>query len=205
MAAVYIVEGVAGAGKDTLVNQLVAALQPEERPVLVWSESAVLASWHHYYLPGVDEMRLDLTERLAPYIADTLSRMPDSVFVFNRLHVSHAAWRMEKQNDTPTLQRRHDAVVAQLHALPVLILHPHLAEAEAASRTNHGERRERAWADFLARRAADMGRQDPADLYLAQQRLMATIMERDGLPHRRVTVRHNQPIDLTEVLSTTSL
>lgn len=203
MGAVYIVEGVAGAGKDTLVHQLVTALQPEARPVLLWSESAVLASWHHYYVPGIDELRLDLAEHLVHHIATTLREAPESVFVFNRFHVSHAVWRIEKQNNTPALQARHRALVAQLRQLPVRIFHPYLAAGEAAARTSHSERQERAWLNFLERRARDMGQRSPADLYLAQQQLMADILDQDRLPYQRVTIRYGQPVDMQGLLAGT--
>ncbi|MSQ10731.1 MAG: hypothetical protein EXR52_06980 [Dehalococcoidia bacterium] len=200
MGAIYIVEGVAGAGKDTLVNQLVTALRPDERPLIIWSESAVLASWHHYYLPGIDELRLDLSERLAPYLQATLARDPDTVFVFNRFHVSHAVWRVDKRNNTPELERWHDSLVAQLRGLPVQILHPTLSEQEAPARTSHAERREVAWERFLERRASETGHTSAAGLYLTQQRLMVEVMERDGLPYRTLAVAHDRPLDLTGIL-----
>ena len=61
---IYIVEGVAGSGKDTLCGQIVRSLNPVERRVLVFPEEAVLATWLYYFVPGIHETRLDLTERL---------------------------------------------------------------------------------------------------------------------------------------------
>lgn len=197
---VYVIEGVAGSGKDTLARQLVAALQPDVRPVLVWDETAVLASWHHYYLPGIDTLRLDLTESLAGHMEATLAQQPDTVFVFNRLHVSHAVWRAEKHAATPELEARHDRVVQRLAALGTLVLHPVLDISSLEERTSHNERQEAAWRAFLQRRAADMGSPSPGQMYGDQQAAMQRVLARDGLPWRALNVAPGQPVDLGGVV-----
>ena len=197
---VYVIEGVAGSGKDTLARQLVASLLPDARPVLVWDETAVLASWHHYYLPDIDRLRLDLTESLAGHTEATLQREPDTLFVFNRLHVSHAVWRAEKRHDLPELEVRHDRLVQRLAALGTLVLHPVLDITSLEQRTSHNERQEAAWRAFLQRRAADMGSPSPGQMYGDQQSAMQRVLTRDGLPWRALSVVPGQSVDLRGVV-----
>ena len=187
MAAIYIIEGVAGSGKDTLCDQIVRSLQPEERRVLVFSEEAVLATWLYYFVPGIHELRLDLVERLLDHAEAVLSRDPDAAFVFNRLHVSHAVWRQEHNAD-PALEERHRSVVRALAALPVQIFQAVIGEDEAVSRTSHIERRELAWRKFLEERVGFLADANPGTSYLRQQAAMTQVLERDGLPYRQVNI-----------------
>src|SRR4051794_31720054 len=153
---IYIVEGVAGSGKDTLCSQIVKSLRPEERRVLVFPEEAVLATWLYYFVPGIHEVRLDLTERLVAYMHETLAQDPDAAFVLNRFHVSHAVWRAELKADA-ALESRHQSLVESMRSLPLRIFQTLLPEATADARASHLERRDRAWEAFLAQRVAYHG------------------------------------------------
>ena len=187
MAALYIIEGVAGSGKDTLCAQIVEALQPQERRVLVFSEEAVLATWLYYFVPGIHELRLDLAERLIDHSQTVLSRDPDAAFVFNRLHVSFAVWRQERNAD-PSLEERHRKLVTALSTLPVQIFQAVLTKDEALGRTSHVERRELAWRQFLEERVRSLGDADAGSSYLRQQEAMTRVLEADGLPYGQVHV-----------------
>jgi hypothetical protein len=200
VAAIYIVEGVPGSGKDTLVGELVQALRPEERRVLVFPEEAVLATWLYYFLPGIHELRLHLTHRIVDYAQVTLRRDPDTAFVFNRFHVSHAVWRGE-QNADPRLEGSHDRLVEKLTDLPVQILHAVLTEAEMDERSRHVERRDIAWQRFLEERLAFQGKESTGATYFPQQGEMTRIMERDGLPYTEVRVQPGAPLDLSPYLT----
>jgi hypothetical protein len=196
----YIVEGVAGSGKDTLCRQLLEALRPEERRVLAFSEDAVLATWLYYFVPGIHEVRLDLDDRLVAYAAETLQRDPDAAFLLNRFHVSHAVWRRELHAD-PSLEARHDRLVDAMRQLPVRIFQTLLPEVNADQRTGHVERREVAWQRFLEERIAYHGDASSGQSYLAQQQAMTQILERDGLPYRQVVVDPAAPLDLDLLLA----
>jgi hypothetical protein len=193
---IYIVEGVAGSGKDTLCGQIVLSLHPEERRVLVFPEEAVLATWLYYFVPGIHETRLDLTERLVAYMHDTQSQDRDAAFVLNRFHVSHAVWRAELKVDTPALQERHQRLVDSMRSLPLRIFQTLLPEADADARASHLERRDRAWEAFLAQRVAYHGETSAGQSYLSQQDAMSAVLERDGLPYRAVTVPLGEDVDV---------
>ncbi|GEM_PF-5717284 len=200
MSGLFIVEGVAGSGKDTLVQQVVAALQPERRPVLAWDEAAVMASWHHYYLPNIDRLRLDLTAAILDDVATARRREPDSAFVFNRFHVSHAVWRAENGNATADFEARHRTLADRLAALGAVVLHPTLDQVEINARTRHIERREAAWSLFLERRMRDMGCATPGQMYAAQQRMIQDMLARDGLPFHTLHVDPGVPLDLAPIV-----
>jgi hypothetical protein len=198
MGVVYIVEGVAGSGKDTLVKQLVDALLPEERCVYTFDEEAVLASWIHNQLPGIHRIRLDLALSIVERIRDELEARRDTIFVFNRFHVSYAAWR-DDYGLEEIFQARHDELVSGLRALPVRILHAVLAPHEVEARSRHAERRDLAWKRFLDWRTSHFGFSSPGAVFEAQQATMQRILEQDGLPYRTVRVRPGTGIDLPDL------
>ena len=192
---IYIVEGVAGSGKDTLCAQIVKSLNPEERRVLVFPEEAVLATWLYYFVSGIHEIRLDLTDRLVAYMHETLAQDPDAAFVLNRFHVSHAVWRAELNADA-ALESRHQRLVESMRSLPLRIFQTLLPKANADARASHLERRDRAWEAFLAQRVAFHGEASAGQSYLSQQDAMSAVLERDGLPFRQVVVPLDEGVDV---------
>ena len=192
---IYIVEGVAGSGKDTLCAQIVRSLQPAERRVLVFPEEAVLATWLYYFVPGIHEIRLDLAERLVAYMHKTLAQDPDAAFVLNRFHVSYSVWRAELQADA-SLELRHQRLVDSMRSLPLRIFQTLLPQANADARASHVERRDRAWEAFLAQRVAFHGETSAGQSYLSQQDAMSAVLRRDGLPFRQVVVPLGEDVDV---------
>jgi thymidylate kinase len=192
---VYVVEGVAGSGKDTLCSQIVRSLQPEERRVLQFPEEAMLATWLYYFVEGIHELRLDLAERLVAYMHETLAQDPDAAFVLNRFHVSFAVWRAELRADA-ALEQRHQRLVESMRSLPLRILQTMLPEANADARASHVERRDRAWEAFLAQRVAFHSEASAGQSYLSQQGAMSAVLSRDGLPYRQVVVPLGEDVDV---------
>jgi hypothetical protein len=198
MAVIYIVEGVAGSGKDTLVQQLVAALGPEQRCIYCFDEDAVLASWIHNQLPGIHRIRLELAASLLERIRQELVEDDDSAFVFNRFHVSFAAWRAD-YGLADLFQAQHEELVSALWALPVRILHAVLDPNEVEARSRHVERREIAWRRFLDWRTSHFGFSSPGAVFAAQQATMQRILEQDGLPYRTIHIEPGAAIDAREL------
>lgn len=189
---IYIIEGVAGSGKDTLSAQLVDALKPDERRVLVFDEEAVLASWLHYFVPGIHELRLELADRLIDYAEELLAREPDASFVFNRFHVSYAVWRWEYGVD---LELRHERLIERLRHFDTRVIHTLLRAEDADQRSSHLERQQMAWRRFLEDRISFHGQDSAGQSYLEQQDAMTRVLKHDGLPYRQVEVSADTPFD----------
>src|SRR4029078_3870324 len=127
---------------------------------------------------------------------DTLAQDPDTAFVLNRFHVSHAVWRAELKADAPALEERHERVVDSMRSLPLRIFQTLLPEANADARASHLERRDRAWEAFLAQRVAYHGEASAGQSYLSQQDAMSAVLQRDGLPFRKVVVPLAEYVDV---------
>jgi thymidylate kinase len=195
MGLVCIVEGVAGSGKDSLVDQLVHRLDSERRPVYVFQEEALLASWLHYRLANIDSLRLDLAASLVDRMASELASDDEAAFVLNRFHVSYAVWRQEK-GAANEFAESHRLLVAKLRLLPVVILHATLPAEVINDRSSHLERSDLAWKQFRAWRLNNIGGDSVGASYLAQQHAMTTIIAEDRLPYRTVVVDRDRSIDL---------
>jgi hypothetical protein len=184
---IYIVEGVAGSGKDRLVQALLAALQPAHRRVYAFTEDAVLASWMHYRVPDIHELRLKLAASLLERVREEVDEDPDVTYVFNRFHISYAVWRWEC-GVAEGYRSQHLELVDQLRTWRPRILHPVLDPATIEARSRHGERQDLAWQEFLAWRTEHLRSATPGASYLAQQEEMQRLLEADGLPYRTVHV-----------------
>jgi hypothetical protein len=184
---IYIVEGVAGSGKDKLVQSLVSAFRPEKRRVYSFTEEAVLASWVHYRLPDIHELRLSLARSLVERLLGELREDQEVTYVFNRFHVSYAVWRWES-GLADAYRSRHDELVDLLRRSQVRILHAFLDPEIIEVRSGHRERQDLAWREFLEWRTRHFGFATPGASYIAQQAEMQRVLDADGLPYRTVRV-----------------
>ncbi len=184
-AQVVIIEGVPGAGKTSLQEQL--RLAAHGRSASFFPEEALLFGWIHAWLPGIDELRMSLMQRVVDHIEHSLSESPRNLFVLNRFHISYLVFAR-----SPDMQA-YDALLARLRKFAVLVLVPQLAPAVVAERALHVERVDPLWRIHLDKRLAQSGFRDLAAMYTAEQdkvrQMLATqqlpyeIMEGSELPH----------------------
>lgn len=75
-ASVYIIEGITGAGKDTICNRLLELLYSDTRPVYYFPKETVGFYYHQIFCPGITGIRLSLMEQALDF-GLTLSTQED--------------------------------------------------------------------------------------------------------------------------------
>lgn len=173
-AQLAIIEGVPGAGKTTLQEQL--RLAARGRPVTVFPEEALLFGWVHAWLPGIDALRLSLMHSLLDHIERSLARNPGALFILTRFHISYLVFA--KAPDMPA----YDALLERLRKLSVIVLVPQLPPSAIGARALHVERDDPAWRMHLDRRLAQSGFADLAAMYTAEQDKVRGILAAQRLP-----------------------
>jgi len=141
-AQVIIIEGISGAGKDTLQKYLKKKLN--RRVVHDYSEGEVLHSWKQSQIDGIFDVRIKFMKAFVNYMRGVIQRDNTAVFLLNRFHLSTYAWRVIEQRE---LGREYKEVVTILKSLPVHIFILHVEENEIEQRSLHPER-STAWQKF---------------------------------------------------------
>jgi len=141
-AQVIIIEGISGAGKDTLQKYLKKKLN--RRVVHDYSEGEVLHSWKQSQIDGIYDVRIKFMKAFVNYIRGVIQRDNTAVFLLNRFHLSTYAWRVIEQRE---LGREYKDIVTILKSLPVHIFILHVDENEIEQRSLHPER-SAAWQKF---------------------------------------------------------
>jgi hypothetical protein len=174
-AQVVILEGVPGAGKTSLQEQL--RLSANARPTSIFPEEALLFGWIHAWLPGIDELRMSLLHRMLDHIEQSLAECPQHLFVLNRFHISYLIFA--KAPDMAA----YDSLLARLRKLAVLVLVPQLHPALVAERALHIERVDPLWRTHLEKRLEESGFRDLCAMYTAEQNKVRQILATQQLPY----------------------
>jgi hypothetical protein len=182
---IYIIDGIPGSGKDTLVRTLLHVLHSESRPVYYYPEECMAFSYGQVFWPGITNVRLTIMEAALDFIQEESLRSPDVVFVFNRFHLSTAVATHTSIGQDREATARYDRLVERLHSLRVLVLLLTLDESRM-TRLTHQERlgHDWVWQDFLARVTADTPHNSLMELYIYQQERFLQLAEKQALPYR---------------------
>lgn len=106
---IFILEGIAGAGKNTLYRLIKEQLS--DRIVYGFAEEELLFTWKQAWVNNIDEMRLYFFENLLDYCEECLQENPDVIFIFNRFHISYAIFHSQ---DTLDKQNRYAILIERL-------------------------------------------------------------------------------------------
>lgn len=161
---IIILEGVPGAGKNTIQTQIKEVLS--DKLIYEFDEQEVLFSWKHGWLQNIDEMRLTFYENFLSYCEDITTQNPNSVFVVNRFHISYKIFT--KLNDQKSSDR-YTAILDRLKKLSAFVVVPILPEHHIEQRAKHVERVDPIWQNHLNKRLEQRGFSTLQDMYMAEQ------------------------------------
>jgi thymidylate kinase len=181
----YIIEGIPGSGKDTLVRTLQHALHSETRPVYYYPEEAVAFSYGQVFWPNITNVRLSIMETALDFVEKEFLRTPGSLFVFNRFHLSTAVAIQSSIDKDQEVTARYQKIIERLHSVPVLVLLLTLEERRV-TRLTHQERlgHDFVWQDFLARVTHETPHQTLEEFYSNQQEQFLGLAKEQALPYR---------------------
>jgi thymidylate kinase len=189
---VIVIEGISGAGKDTLQAYLKKLL--ENRDVHDYSEGEVLHSWKQMLIEGIFELRIKFMKLFVNYIRDTVSRDEKAVFLLNRFHLSTYVFTIIQQ---PELEREYDEIINVLRTLPIHVFILQLDEKEIEQRSLHPERTG-AWRQFQQKIAKEDGFRDKLERYICQQRIMLESARKQQIPYSVLKLPPSSEVEDTQ-------
>lgn len=185
-ARIFILEGIAGAGKNTLQAELKKRFEGK----VIWDfpEEELLFNWKHMWLKDLEEERLSLYHKVLDHAEDMLAKDPESIFIFNRFHIS---WRLFATSEKPEIIAEYERLLARLKSLPVLTLIPTMDDSLIESRSIHKERLDPIWKMYLDRKLKLFQCTDLIELYSKEQKRLLALAETQGVPYQTLTVDIN--------------
>lgn len=183
-AKIIVIEGVAGAGKNTLLSNLESLFSSQGRSLFSFQEEELVLGWKHAWIPGINEIRLAYCLRFLEYVSQKVSSDPTLTFVCNRFHISLLTLGSVDLEDTDEYQK----ILSILTKLRAQILIPILTEDVIEQRAQHSERKDYGWKEHLAKRMETRGSSSLKEMYLKEQELIVTIANRQGLPFSILSV-----------------
>ena len=176
-ARVIIVEGIAGAGKDTFQAYLKEKLKG--RDVYDYTEGELLHSWKHFSIRGILEFRVKFEKVFAMHLREVIRRDKNAVFLLNRFHLSTSVAILARQ---PDLAKPYEEVIEILKTLPVHVFIVQVDEREIEKRSTHAER-DGVYRKLQEQLTQNDGFSSRAEKYKSQQKLILKTAERLQIPY----------------------
>ena len=184
-ARIFIIEGIAGSGKDTIQNELSQYFQENGFLVYNFSEEELLFSWKHYWIKNMEMHRIRYLLSVLNYCEELIKEDIRNVVVLNRFHITYPIFS-DYGKDAKRLYKR---LVDRLKRLPVHIFIGKLSLGEIEERVRHSERKERIWRIHQQRRIERAGVKSLFELYKTEQEIVFKIAEKQGLPYSVFEIR----------------
>jgi len=180
---IFIVEGITGSGKDTLIKHLREKLS--HKLIYDYSEEDLLANWKHFWINDIHSIRLYFMEQFLEYCETIIKNNCNAVFILNRFHLSYAVFTHLSDKKS---HKRYRAIVEKLLHLASCVYIAVLDEQLIESRSNHIERVDPLWKIHLQKRLATSGFSTLKDLYSSDQRKIISLAQEQGLPYELTQV-----------------
>lgn len=180
---IFILEGIAGAGKNTLQEELKTRF--EGRIIWDFAEEELLFNWKHMWLQDLQSERISLYHKVLDHVEATLISHPDSIFILNRFHLS---LKVFGSFSDPKFTAEYERLLERLKNLSVLMLIPTLEESLIESRSIHSERKDPVWKMYLERKLKLFNCTNLIELYSKEQKRILEIAKEQGVPYQALKV-----------------
>lgn len=187
---ILIIEGIAGAGKSTLMALLKSHYQ--DRNIFEFLEEETLLGWKHIHMPHVSSLRLDYCHLFLDYIEKKLAEEQNALFIFERFHLSVKILEWEFEND---FSKRYELFLERLKKMPVFLLLVKLEKALIKERMDHRERSKQ-WDNFCREKLKLRGFDNLEKLSIDQQNGFLKMAEEQGMPFTAVSVNKEDIIQM---------
>lgn len=173
---IFIIEGIAGSGKTTFKTAL--RDQFKNRNIYEFGEEELLLGWKHIHVPHMSVLRVDFFNTFLSYIENKLVEEKNSVFIFERFHLSMKVLEWEFENN---FNEKYEKIVERIRALPVFILIAKLELSEIRSRMWHRDRNKQ-WDIFVEEKLKLREFDDLEELSIDQQKQFFDRAEEQKIP-----------------------
>lgn len=173
---VFILEGIPGAGKNTLHEILKEKLTG--KVIYDFGEEELLFSWKHAWIQDIDSLRLQFYENILDYCEEIIAKNPEAVFIFNRFHISY---RLSTKLIDQHSNERYKRLLERLKKINTFVIVPIVAEDLIEVRAAHKERIDPVWQGHLKKRLAQRNCTTLTEMYSKEQKDILQLLEEQGL------------------------
>jgi len=176
---IFIIEGVAGSGKDTAQNELSKYFDKNNLLVYSFSEEELLFSWKHFWIENMEMHRIKYLHSLLDYCKKLIKEDTKTAIVFNRFHITYAIF--SKYNNQA--KKLYDTLISRLQSLPVHIFIGKIGMNEIEKRASHSERKEKIWRIHQQKRINSAEVNSLYELYKNEQETVFKIAKKQKIPY----------------------
>ncbi|MFA5886652.1 MAG: hypothetical protein WC863_02620 [Patescibacteria group bacterium] len=185
-ARLFIIEGIAGAGKNTLQKQIEGMLSG--KTIYDYYEEELLFTWKHAWIEDIDAIRLNFYEHFLNYCEKILRDDSNAVFILNRFHISYAIFTV---SSSPDMIAQYEKIINKLKNLPTFVFVPIVTEEAIEERSTHKERVHPVWALHRNKRLVQGGFATFQEMYSQEQKKIKSLVKEQGIPYSLVDVEIN--------------